>query len=650
MRRAFLVFFVLLGVAASCHAATVLFAARVDIPTQLQQLTGIAVADFNGDGHLDFAVTSLTNKQVTVYLNDGTGTFSSPVVTNLTPAGNFGGLTNVVAADVNEDGKQDLVVSPLGDPENPLVLFGNGDGTFTPGPRLPAPNQGFLIPAVADLNGDGHVDLVLGALSSPYVELGDGKGNFTDKPLPQGVTYNAFFSGLTVGDFNGDGHPDFVATITDYPAFNLWTGAGDGTFTVSANMTADYLASAQINLASADFNADGKLDLLLGEPELAVVIFGNGDGTFQTADASTATLPLPYVAVPPGTNFPSSILLATADMDGDGAIDVAAADDNAHLVSVVLNDGTGRFAQPAFSAAIDPGTLTLNVADLNGDGLPDLIVTNNKTQNISVFLSVIPKATPSITVQSSAAQVLVGGSVTISVQVKDAGKHTPTGTVTLTSGTTTLGQQTLDGNGQASVSLSHLAVGLYPLVASYSGDQYNASSKSPAFSQAVTDFQISVPSATQSVDVRTSASYAVTLTPEAGFSGMVSLSCAGLPTGYSCAPVSVAVSGQVTTATLVVSPPTSASAMGRRPLDSSQEGLALAAAGGFLWLFRRRRGLACLVMFTVPLLVTQGAIGCSSGSTSPAPYTGTSEFTVTGAATQGSQGVSHQATATLTVH
>ena len=113
---------------------------------------------------------------MTVYLNDGTGTFGSPVVTRLS-AFDFAGLTKIFVGNVNEDGKQDLIVSHLADLEYGLVLFGNGDGTFTSGQRLPVLYQGFLLPAVADLNGEGHLNLVLGALSSPYVELGEAEGH-----------------------------------------------------------------------------------------------------------------------------------------------------------------------------------------------------------------------------------------------------------------------------------------------------------------------------------------------------------------------------------------------------------------------------------------------------------------------------------------
>lgn len=229
VRRAFLVVSLCLLAVASSYAASVQFAARVDIPTHLQQLSGVAIADFNGDGFPDIAVTDFLTNRVAVYLNDRTGNFGNPVITTV-PASNFNGFTAVVAGDINHDGKQDLIVAPYGSPENPLVLFGNGDGTFNPGQRLPLPNDGFLVAALADVNGDGHLDLVTGSFVTPYIELGDGTGNFTDVPLPQGVTPNSQYHGLTVGDFNGDGHLDFAATTNFVAEVDVWVGKGDGTF------------------------------------------------------------------------------------------------------------------------------------------------------------------------------------------------------------------------------------------------------------------------------------------------------------------------------------------------------------------------------------------------------------------------------------
>ena len=86
--------------AASSSAATLQFAARQDVQTQAQHLTGLAVADFNGDGHPDLAVTDIYSNLLYIYLNDGTGHFGAPLVTTVPPNG-YAGLSYTVSGDVN---------------------------------------------------------------------------------------------------------------------------------------------------------------------------------------------------------------------------------------------------------------------------------------------------------------------------------------------------------------------------------------------------------------------------------------------------------------------------------------------------------------------------------------------------------------------
>lgn len=643
----------------SAYAQTVQFGPRQDIASHMQHLNGLALADFNGDGKLDLAVTDLMSHTVNVYLNSGTGSFGAPVTTTL-PGSAFFGLGSLVSGDVNEDGKQDLIVGPIGGSQEDIVLLSNGDGTFTPGQTLMS-TFGFTNAYLVDVNGDKHLDLVSGGNALLDVELGDGKGNFTQKPLPAGYTPLTFNTGLTVGDFTGDGHPDFLSTAYNTLQLQFYPGTGDGSFAAPSTIVPGFLSTDGVNLASGDFNGDGKLDVLIGLNYATVLVFGNGDGTFQTGQAQISGPPLPNY--PYSSGFPEdsvAVLVAAADFDGNGTTDALAVDDNAQLVSVALNGDKGRFLKTTadFMAPIDAGTAAVRVADLNGDGLPDIVITNYRTQNISVFLSVIPKATPTLTIQSSAAQALVGSSISISVQVKGNPTHLPTGTVTLATGTTNLGQQTLDASGNAAFALSNLAIGQYPLTATYSGDTYNngavsTSSSSSGAVQSVTDFQVAIPTSTQSVAAGASATYTLNLTPVAGFTGSVVLTCSGLPAGYACAPVSTTVSTQATPVSLVVTPPVTTATLTGSTRDGSRVALALLGVGGLCFSVRRRRTLPTLALFGFAIFTLGAASGCSgngSAASKPAPYTGTSNFTITATTTQGSVTVTREATATLTVH
>jgi hypothetical protein len=186
-------------------ASNLQFKPRQDIHTNFQHVTGLAIADFNGDGKPDIAVTDNATKQVVVYLNNGNGTFGSPITTTF-QSGALG-AGQIVAADFNEDGKPDLIVATIAGLQSDIFLSGNVDGTFTQQQALPG-SFGFFSAAAVDINHDSHLDLIGGGNGTLYVHLGDGHGGFTLQPFTNQGISDAFF-GITAGDFNNDSKIDF---------------------------------------------------------------------------------------------------------------------------------------------------------------------------------------------------------------------------------------------------------------------------------------------------------------------------------------------------------------------------------------------------------------------------------------------------------
>jgi hypothetical protein len=466
----------------------------------------VVVADVNGDGKPDVMVANSSNGTVGVLLGKGAGTFL-PVV--LYPSGGLSS-ESLVAADLNGDGKLDLVVATCAasgsNCVNALVgvLLGNGDGTFqaavtySTGPF--AANAAIAV-AVADLNGDGKADLIVSNDDGAFglgVLLGNGDGTF--QPVVTS-SFNGLAFSIATADLNGDGKPDLVLAgcvgsgTTCVASASVLLGKGDGTFQRIVNYgPGGYGANS---IAVSDINGDGKLDLLVANqciiaskcPEGAVgVLLGNGDGTFQPA-VSYATQ---YYARG----------IAVADVNGDGKSDVlvgnfcvSASDCTSGTVNVLLGNGDGTF-QPALrynSGA--QGAVSVAAADVNGDGKPDLIGANVCASNsctkgtVGVLLNntTLGKSTTSTSLISSLNPSIYGQKVTWTATVTSSGSITPTGRVNFTWDGYSIGTATLNTSGMATLTRSNLNADLYPLTAVYSGDVNNLRSTSAIVNQMVTE-------------------------------------------------------------------------------------------------------------------------------------------------------------------
>jgi uncharacterized membrane protein len=536
----------------------------------------IGVSDVNGDGKPDLLVahiggSSSPDGEVGVLLGNGDGSFQTA-----TTYATFGGTYWLAAADVNHDGKPDLLVSNNGGSVG--VLLGNGDGTFQPVSLYNSGGPNTLSIVAADVNGDGNLDLLVatadartstdqGAVS---VLLGNRDGTF--EPA---VSYSSGGVGawsVAIADVNQDSALDVLVTNFFDTTVGLLLGNGDGTF--QSVTTYDSGGSGPVSLAIADMNRDGRPDLIVagcaltgcaGKGQVALLLHvGNTSTTttlasspnpssfgqavtFNAAVTSKAGTPtgavkfldkstvlgtstivngsasIPYSALVAGSHSITAVYQGSLKFNSSVSAPLTQNVKNARaetstVVVSSLNPSIRGDAVTFTATVRSPGGIPPNyeyvtfryglnvlgkaglirgIASLTTSSLPAGISTitalypgdaNFASSVSSELLQVINSKTQfrtATTLTSSLNPAIYGQKVTWMATVTTLGSTVPTGKVNFTSDRYFIGAATLNANGVATLTKSYLNAGAYPLTAVYVGDATNGPSVSVTLNQVV---------------------------------------------------------------------------------------------------------------------------------------------------------------------
>jgi hypothetical protein len=440
----------------------------------------VTVADVNGDGKPDLIVANLNSNTVSVLLNTTAPGAATPSFATQKTFAVGGGPLAVAAADLNGDGKADLIVANGNDNTVSVLLNTTAPGAATPSfaaQKTFAVGSGPIAVATADLNGDGKSDLIVanGNDNTVSVLLDTTAPGATTPSFATQQTFAVGFlpQSVTAADLNGDGKPDLIVA-----------NEGGNTVSVLLNVTAPGSATASfasqqafgtgtepIAVVAADVNGDGKPDLIvanLNDDTASVLLNTTAPGAATPSFATqqifaTGTEPFSVVATSvnsdgksdlvfanlgddtvsvllntspaPATTFDSNsfatqqsfavgnnpLSQTTADLNGDGQSDLIVTNENDNTVSVLRNTtAPGAVApsfatQQTFATGNEPHSVT--TADINGDGKPDLVVANYNDNTVSVMLNT---TAPGATTLTFATQQTFGvGSGPYSVMTAD---------------------------------------------------------------------------------------------------------------------------------------------------------------------------------------------------------------------------------------
>ena len=357
-------------------------AARLEAPSAGDGPQAIALADLNGDSRPEILAVDPIDDQVAIFLNDGSGGFSTtPVMfsTGSEPAA-------VTTGDFDGDGRRDVVVVNANE-DSVTVYTGSGTGQLV-NPREVNVDRFPRTVGAVDLNHDGADDLAV--LSDSTIRLLKSNGDGTFVPFSPASVATRGLGGFAIaaGFFDADPAVDLAVSNGASNNVSVLLGHGDGTFRAARLQN---VGNQPAGIVVTDLNGDAHHDIAVVDAgEFAdsnvSLLFGNGDGTFAPDARTTAEV--------------DSIALTSADLDSDGRPDLVATTID-FPSPFVLENCSGRrcsssqYVQSGFQLrsvrglSLGEGQVAVSSADVDGDRRPD-VVALGQNGAIGVFRNTTP--------------------------------------------------------------------------------------------------------------------------------------------------------------------------------------------------------------------------------------------------------------------
>ncbi len=361
-----------LALFSSVPAGSIDFAEALRVPAGLSP-SSVAATDLDGDTHVDIVVVHRASDDAWVFLADGSGGFAFFQAFSV---GNF--PQGVIALDLDGDPHPDLATTAVPFNSGSVTSWlGNGDGTFSLGEVLTA-DDGTRSVEAADLNGDGRLDLVVTNSTRGNISafLGDGDGTFgAEERTPVGSASSSP-TDLALTDLNGDGDRDVVTSNAQSADQSIARVLGDGDGTFSTPLAFPTTCSRPESVVAGDFDRNG-------DPDVAIACFDSSEVAVMLGDGAGGFAPPVIYDLLPAMANPYWIL--SADLDRDGREDLVTSNNGG--LSFLRSRGDGTFDPPEHVESLNGSFYGADSADLDGDGWVDLVFADFGRDEVAVYLN-----------------------------------------------------------------------------------------------------------------------------------------------------------------------------------------------------------------------------------------------------------------------